>query len=1602
MALSIARNASPESTGKEILQRFRDLVKQKSAQKGMKTPNSASVKSEMSQQQELHQNAALDLTMELKEAAKQIDQGGDIPIFHEIAHEELNSVEKLKPVIDVGSEMSVGSMSVKTRMKQSLAKRRTALQSRNVNVIANEDENASKESKLMKKNYVTPEVMLNKSESITTQQQKEEPKEVPVEEEANNKDDNSNASARDDISHGTGLSLELDASVESSDIQDSMDKSSQSISAASPMPQDMSITNKEDSQIGNVTILETLVEEPESDEQSKSEEDANHSSDIEKENGELISLANSCESVNSNSSSALQSPKMFEHESPRSQAISETSPLTPADSIQTFSVFTNSSQKSRLSSNTPTDSIQTFSVGGRSMSIANDAFKMSIFSPHLRISDDFSNGAHSENQKEQDESRGGETLIPDVSVRDQSQAFSTPGQRMWYSSPASRLSLSLNGISPSGSAVSELDELSRELDAVRSAQKESGMEINKSSDRAKELIHIYDQINEDVERQDSLETSMMGNLSVVSPVSKALATDDPSGITSEAAARLIERNKTLVKEVRFADQACVELSERNLALNRELQKMDSSMEELKTKNDSLHETIVTNSQYAARLEEEKRQMQAQIDKLTTSLEGEKERSSKLEEEAQSLRLKSSSVEERVTSLTAKLEEETKKNEELSFELDQKANSSQQNDQRLTIVTAKYESIMEEYTEAKATISTLKDRLASVESTSELAASTAAQKFREASFEMQKENEDLRDKLEEYEAALEVERAARYEAEDECLNWRDLCEELEAKQSYVEKLNVAQTNTEVEAKGSPCRSEVSKRTTSSVVIAKTLKEEIEKGREATERIIEAEKIIAVTQSKLRDAERELQAARDENKVLTNKLQVPSFNSVPHPTRPQDDSSLESMESSSVSESESEAEERRESNLMLANAKSQCEEYKREIDSILSQIKAARDMNEPEKALSVAGHDNSSIVATVKDLASTCSKINIAAGNRVGELESKIKFIADSMDQLQEICNEDQSDVSGNSYTLQMMEEGTTTPVKKNRTPMKVLFMQDSQSNVSPTASDASLEPARDKTPVKMIRLRHQLQDVEEQLQTAVEEKESLEEALEEAKSHIELMTAGIENANKIARASQQVIEENKLLEKSVTLLKSHIEQLEESVTILEEEREVFLNGDSIQEQELEEALSTIDSLKEDKFSLEGVVQQLTNDKNLLSKELAKVTSSFKNQADVFESEKKELESEICYLKEAMVEIEASRDRFHSEANILTSENDDQVEMIHELQESMAEVQGQFQEMKSSFLKCNEELAEMVETKLALEKENDELYNTVNKYHKQLSERSSILETMTAEGDEIKDKLAAMEKAYDSLHKEHVEMGSQVEILVSMNDEYQADLDSARDQIHGLESEVEEFKSSLESNVSELSNATYELKAKNVELLQVQTSLQKKENTVKALENEFQTLKNEMNATTAIHESAISSMREELEKTMTKLEVAERKVDEYQLESRTAFDEMCSKDEEITKLRNKSESLMRKNSRMREYVKNLTSKCKEWEATFAEKENLNLTFQRKYEESMRKISDLTNQVNNTSISISSKASTQSEQTDAIKENKINNLKRRLLERAALDKQ
>jgi hypothetical protein len=108
-------------------------------------------------------------------------------------------------------------------------------------------------------------------------------------------------------------------------------------------------------------------------------------------------------------------------------------------------------------------------------------------------------------------------------------------------------------------------------------------------------------------------------------------------------------------------------------------------------------------------------------------------------------------------------------------------------------------------------------------------------------------------------------------------------------------------------------------------------------------------------------------------------------------------------------------------------------------------------------------------------------------------------------------------------------------------------------------------------------------------------------------------------------------------------------------------------------------------------------------------------------------------------------------------------------------------------------------------------------------------------------------------------------------------------------------------------------------------------------------------------------------------------------------------------------------------MRDYVKNLTAKCKEWEDTYSERDNLTRSFQRKYEDAMSKVMELTSQMNSSCTSVSASSIPSSCNIDSVqgkafmKENhivsqlkddiqkknmKIRSLKRRLLERSTND--
>jgi len=1409
------------------------------------------------------QSAASDLTNELKNAA-QHNKG--ISIFKDV------SAEKNKTV---SSNASVGSQSVKSRMKQSLAQRRTALQSRNVN-IPREDGSEGGVKGLKKK--ALGSAMTSKVQSKASLLEAAPVVKSPVQVEQQSEDTNQESAyvVEEDVSLGGLVSLDLDNSV-SSEVLDSMERSYRTIE--SPMIQsvreeELSQDNAEQS-ISGGAILETLQEEADEqsygDDNEDDEEWDQHCADIERDNGELISMTQSCESVNSSSSSNVDNDlKSEEQHSPNSNAVSESCALTPAASIQTFSLGSGNSQKSHIESQesgiTPAGSIQTYSIGGRSLNITSDPFKMSIFSPHLQVSDEEYSGMESESGT--DPSCSGQTAVPDVSVSNESHMFPSPTHHMMYASPSAKVDLSLGVISPSGSVDSTLVELSRQLQDIRSEKKNSSRKMAASTDSAKHLLKMYDEIHKEVDNKEDSIAAFMGHLSqIASPVSKAIATGDASGLSRSAAASLIERNKTLVKEVRFADQTCVELSERNLSMVREIHKMEIDVDELKGKNDSLHEAIVRASQDSAR-----------------AVESKKEIDSKLAEE----RIR---FEKELKAAKEMFEQEQQRNKVLCEKLDESAKVTSGSDQKIASITATYDAIKSEHTEAKSNVTTLRDRLATIESTAELAASSAAQKYREASRDMQREIDSLLDRIDECEAALQVEREARYMADEELLDWRDLCEDLEAKQLDER----SQHESVAQSPDSPCRTQTSKRTTSSVVLAKTLKFELEKGHEATERIIEAERIIAVAQSKLRETERDLQKSKDEAAELRSQLKSSQRSSKIMTSISCDDSS---EESSAVPIARREGTDGDDLNKQLLTARSECEEYKNELDSIITQIKGIQTTNgastesnaRPQSAV------DSGLIDSVRDLAQVCTRVNVAAGDRVGELEVQLNFLAESMNQLHEICAEDPSEVSGNSFCLQMMEEGTTTPVKGNKTPMKVLYLESDGEAVSPTSTDASLAPPRDKTPAKIVRLRTQLFAAEEQLKAVSEEKDSLDDALNEAKNQIVHLTSSFQNEIIISRESGANNEEKSALEKSVSLLRSHITKLDERIESLEDDKDCLFDDAAARGDELEDANNMIDSLMQEAREVASLLQKLSNEKQELSEELSSIQTLHQDEIEGLNRNKSHLENELIAANDrvsvlsseihlrlrTITEVKASRDRFQQELQLVSSESEEQVVMIHDLQESAAQARTQQDELKSSFMKCNEELAEAVEARAELEEAKDDLKSIVRTQQIELATRSQRIQSLTDECDEIHSKLCTTEDAYDALHEELVKMGSQIEILCAVNDEYESDLGTAKAQIRGLESEVEEFKTKAETLASDLTASKKALAKKEEELAEVKAYLESVEDKFEIEVDEFRTKTKTLASDLGVSKKALAEKEEEQAEVKAYLESVEEKFDEFEAE------------------------------------------------------------------------------------------------------------------------
>ena len=1503
-----------------------------------------------------------------------------------------------------GAAADNGDDSIKKRMKHSLAQRRTALQSRSINVQTDTNNvgpgaktgmkertthaSVSKTSQTKLKSPMMKTELKSSIFSIKNDMKKPEATQTEL-------SSAEKSAAMGNVSLGDEFSLELDNTVES-DVADSMEASACN---------GYSHIEGLDNQSGNDIVVESAEEEELSasvhapsniqanaanQEQTSSDQ---KSEDINIESGELVSVVESCGSIQPYTSSNIEEEELT-HLSPNSNSnkLTGDSPLTPSDSIQTFSIGSlgassgGSFEHSRNSQGTSAGSIHTCSIGGRSVNITSDPFKTSIFNPSPVRAEQL---AMMENDVANvtDTSCGGLTAIPDVSVRSGSHIFPSPTHHMLYASPTGKTDLSLYEVSPSGSASSSLDDLSRQLESVRLEKQESGRKMALSTSRAEKHLKMYD----DVQAEER------GDASNVSPASKAIATGDSSGLSTAAATSLIERNKTLVKEVRFADQTCVELSERNASMARQVRKMETDEKELKSKNDCLQQAIITASQASARAEENQKDVELRLDVERVRFESQ------------------------LKAMQANLQEEKQKNIVISQKLEESINTTSHSKQMVASVSAKYEEIHQEYCEAKETISTLTQRLATVESTVELAASSAAQKYREASSEMQEELRDLQDDFDACNGALKIEKEARINAEEELFELKAWCNTLEMARGEEEnqKQNADQETQSSNAQSLPPsspESQTTKRTTASTVLAKTLRQELERGHDATERIIEAERIITLTQSKLRETENDLKLSKDEalslrkclrkydkNAKLQLSLSTGGDTNLHLSNEHCDNSSVETRNSTY-----------REVNEKLSTVRTQCQDYKRELDCIITQIQGiqTKDLSASQASVSSKSSNQShTLLRTVKEMALVCTNVNAAAGNRVNELEARIRFLTQSMNQLNEICIDEESNISCVSVSLQMMEEGVSTPVKANQTPIEVLYLENMKTQASPTRTDASLMPPQEKTPVKIADLRRELSSAEEQLEIVREEKDSLEYALEDARSQIELLLSSAQESLLSSDGKKELLEEKSVLEESVSSLRSHIEDLEGRIEGLEEDKAYLFDDAEARVDELEGAKREIVALHEKVQEREDEMDKLSNEKNSVHDELKNFGKLHNTEIESLTNRNHQLHmnlssanEEIQCLKEtidetftSLREAETSRDKQHDE--VVRN-----IDMIHSLQESLAQATDQANDLKMSFMNCNEELASCIEEKNSLQTRNEELDSTICLQQQEIDSRLNNLNSVLGEYENSKAKLYDVENAYDALHEELVKMGSQVEILSEQNDEHEKDLTRAAEVNNALQNELDDYEMNLKSVNAQLHDTkkqaeeTDEASVKTISCLEIvqqdfynfqeevakrnilmDSKMKKKEEELKLMMAHFSELeknlticeKREMEHERE-HRIELNRHKKELEETKKELKLERDRCQAASENASLSECESSNKEEEIFKLQRKNESLKRKCTRMREYVQNLTSKCKEWEESYAERENTSQSFQRKYQEALSKISQLTVQMNgcNSSTSIASR--------------------------------
>jgi len=1024
--------------------------------------------------------------------------------------------------------------------------------------------------------------------------------------------------------------------------------------------------------------------------------------------------------------------------------------------------------------------------------------------------------------------------------------------------------------------------------------------------------------------------------SYVSPASKAIAiglVDSPQTILDSpemfrlATASLIERNKTLVKEVRFVDQHCVELSERNASMSRDIQRLENNINDLKDDNESLHDAVVRSSRHSAKME---------MSRDTAELKMGEQKDYVIELKMQ------------VESLTHKLDESNDKKKCVQMEL---ASS-----------IGKYEILSKNNADARDNNSGLMERLAASQSTSELASASTAESYRDFCDGMHKKVEELQRLADERLTTMTKERHDRLIVEERLTELKNKYSEFS---NGADKLSEQSTNEMFTPQKPTTELILPNRTPTSTVLAKTLQSELRRAHDITDRVVEAEKTVSITQIKLKAVTQELYASKADAQHFRALIQNCKCGGA---------HSLNKRETNDVACGEKEFSNKKlhpHSSLVkcIAQTRSECKENKKKFDVAMEQIKMIQHIMKRKNIT----HDLSdltirlNLLHALQRMTDVCTAINDNTDERAIIYSRHIFDHCGSNTCVREMSpsfhTEEQIDNSSSATSFVPISPKHIS--KYASTPSEIVFNSNPDEVISPVTAIKLSSSSKVYTPLKITQFREDILNLQSQLDIANDEKNAVAVALNHACDELETLTqmaqskdedAEIENnSNKMDEHYKYILspmnkdasEENKLSIEDINSVRSveykprHSKTKDHSLHDWQEmsrQESICLNNEVFHlREELRERNEDIHAMRE---HLEHVQQS----KTLLEAQ----TVDLQKQLKIARQEIGQLGQKVPFMKE----VHGRKEEIDTTDIVINSKSGTQIEIIKQLDD-----------LKVCYISCQERLAEEVEHCSQLENVTKELKATIFSLEENLEEKSAQLSEANDKIDISSRKLSEAHLSDNNLNQQCRKLQDELTTLTSLRDDYNAECLRRKE----VEYEVKELRADtkLASN-----------KKEDIEQL-----LCFRNSEVDALKSEFKSVTSNWEAERKGHcdlmeqlqidiecktrelEASVQILLDNKEKLQIQTNISSEASEELKhLRSNysIASKHICTIEDECAKLRLKQESMDRKSTKKREYIKKLTERCEEWKIFYQKQVSEFCETEKKYEDAKFMISNLTEEV------------------------------------------